>query len=63
MLNLKCKKEFAVDVEQYGIDFLVGNIYNAKHVNNNCYYITSESGSDVEMNQQEVKEHFTSTIF
>jgi len=62
MLKLQCKKEYAGDVEQYGIDFLVGNIYNAVHVNNNSYYVTSENGSDVELTQKEMKEYFTSTI-
>jgi len=59
MLNLKCKKEYTGDVEQYGVDFIVGGVYPAKHVNNNLYYVTSESGSDAQLNQKEVKEHFT----
>jgi hypothetical protein len=57
-ITLTCKKSFAGDPKQYGIDCIQGNKYSVNMVDDDCYYINTESGSDVIMNIQEVREHF-----
>jgi len=53
-----CIKQFAGDPEQYGIDFIEGNIYYIQHMENGRYYVESESGSDVMLTQEEMGRTF-----
>ena len=58
-LKLTCIKQYASDQKQYGIDFLVGVAYPVQGITNDGYaYITSESGSDVMLTNEEIQEYF-----
>lgn len=55
----ECVEEYAGDIEAYGVDCIVGNWYYVTPMQD-CseYYVTTESGSDVQMTQKEVSRTF-----
>ena len=57
-IKVTCIKEYAGDVDQYGIDFIVGNTYGIVNQDENYTYVESESGSDVMLTNEEMQETF-----
>jgi hypothetical protein len=58
-LKLTCIKEYTIDPEEYGIDFIVGNRYSVQSFEEDgSNYVESESGSDVLLSYKEMKEIF-----
>jgi len=58
MRELTCIKEYAGDIEQYGIDFLVGKKYQIVSTENEYIYVNTENGSDVMLSKEELKDIF-----
>jgi hypothetical protein len=56
--KLKCIKQFAGDKEQYGIDFIVGNVYEIEDMNDDGIYIITESGSSILLKMEDINELF-----
>jgi hypothetical protein len=56
--KLECIKQFVGDKEQYGIDFIAGNIYEVDDIDDNGIYIITESGSSVLLNAEEINKIF-----
>lgn len=58
MRELTCIKEYAGDIEQYGIDFLVGKKYQIVGTENEYTYVNTENGSDAMLSKEELREIF-----
>ena len=57
--KLQCKEQLADDIEEHGIDFIVGDIYSITAFDDDGIYITAEDGSDVLFeNEAEVLRYF-----
>lgn len=59
---LTCKKQYAGDQEQYGIDFFVGRTYQQAGIEKDgSIYVESKSGTDVMFQDEaELREYFNS---
>ena len=57
--KLLCKKQLAEDIDEYGIDFIVGKTYYMSSIAIRGFYITAENGSDIWFeNESDVLEYF-----
>lgn len=55
----KCKKNFASEPKQYGVDFIEGKTYTGEREDEEGYYLDStENGTCVWVTNEELEEHF-----
>lgn len=58
-MYVKCKKSFAADRAEYGVDFKRGKIYEAMQQSPSEFYVkSSENGTEVYMTVAEMNEYF-----
>lgn len=57
-----CLKQYAGDIENYGIDFKQFETYPVTNIKHNEIYLTAESGTDVMLSEDELKEFFKTHI-
>lgn len=58
-MYVKCKKNFAADRAEYGVDFKRGKTYGAVQQSPSEFYVKStENGTEVYMTSAEMNEYF-----